>query len=110
MAVKPYRTKLISKELRLEISRLDGGAALTTPDMQPWVIRDLVLSDKAVRYGIASLSGERWADGKPHPMWPELLERIINEPQQIEDKARIIKENADRARAKKAKLRRACDS
>jgi len=78
--------------------------------MQPWVLRDFVLSDGAVRYGIASLSGERWADGRPHPMWADLLERIVNEPQQIEDKARIIKENAERARANKAKRRRACDS
>jgi len=110
MAVKPYRIKLISEELRFEIASLDGGEVLTTPYMQPWVIRDFVLSEKAVRYGISSLSGERWADGKPHPMWADLLDRIINEPQQIEDKKRISRQNADRARANKAKLRRACDS
>lgn len=85
-----YRTALISEELRYEISSIVSGNSIEElksfldDPRGAWVHASFISSDQAVRANIQELSGERYADGVPHPRWAEISERLAFEPAQIE--------------------------
>lgn len=101
-----YRVALISDDLRYELEKAASGTSAKgkTGGHWDWVIRDLILSDYGTRMNINDLSGDAWIDGKADPRWPELLDKIVNEPAQIEwraEKLRIARERAANKRAER---------